>query len=131
MLVPRAARGPRVTRRRRSGVPDRVVAPVPAEQSDEGWDMRTSTTVRLLAAVLGLGLALTACGGPAGAPEAVTGLRYVVPNTPGSGYDLTARTAAKTMQDAGLARNVEVFHVPGAGGTVACSGPWTSGATAS
>ncbi len=91
--------------------------------------MGTSTTVRLLAAVLGL--AMTACGGPAGAPEAVTGLRYVVPNTPGSGYDLTARTAAKTMQDAGLARNVEVFHVPGAGGTVACSGPWTSGATAS
>ncbi len=80
--------------------------------------MRTSTTVRLLAAVLGLGLALTACGGPGGAPEAVTGLRYMVPNTPGSGYDLTARTAAKTMQDAGLARNVEVFHVPGAGGTV-------------
>src|SRR5688500_4288167 len=42
----------------------------------------------------------------------------MVPNTPGSGYDLTARAAAKAMEDAGLARNVEVFNVPGASGTV-------------
>jgi putative tricarboxylic transport membrane protein len=82
---------------------------------------------RVLAVVLGAGLALTACGTSAQAPagsggggsaEAVTGLRVMVPNTPGSGYDLTARTATKAMEDAGLARNVEVFNVPGAGGTV-------------
>ena len=84
---------------------------------------------RVLAVVLGAGLALTACGTSAQAPggsgggsgggsEAVTGLRFMVPNTPGSGYDLTARTATKAMEDAGLARNVEVFNVPGAGGTV-------------
>jgi putative tricarboxylic transport membrane protein len=42
----------------------------------------------------------------------------MVPNTPGSGYDLTARSAAKAMEDADLARNVEVFNLPGAGGTV-------------
>ena len=42
----------------------------------------------------------------------------MVPNTPGSGYDLTARAAAKAMEDAELARNIEVFNVPGAGGTV-------------
>jgi putative tricarboxylic transport membrane protein len=42
----------------------------------------------------------------------------MVPNTPGSGYDLTARSAAKAMEDAGLASNIEVFNVPGAGGTV-------------
>ena len=42
----------------------------------------------------------------------------MVPNTPGSGYDLTARAATKAMEDAGLARNVEVFNVPGASGTV-------------
>nr|WP_231949813.1 tripartite tricarboxylate transporter substrate-binding protein [Alloactinosynnema sp. L-07] len=48
----------------------------------------------------------------------VTGLRLMVPNTPGGGYDITARTAAKAMEEAGLARNVEVFNLPGAGGTV-------------
>ena len=91
--------------------------------------MRKSMVARVLAAVLGTGLALAACGtsaqapagsggGSGGAPEAVTGLRYMVPNTPGSGYDLTARAASKAMEDAGLARNVEVFNVPGAGGTV-------------
>ncbi|GAB1512257.1 Bug family tripartite tricarboxylate transporter substrate binding protein [Actinophytocola sp. KF-1] len=48
----------------------------------------------------------------------VRGLRILVPNTPGGGYDITARTAAKSVEDAGLTRNVEVFNLPGAGGTV-------------
>jgi putative tricarboxylic transport membrane protein len=48
----------------------------------------------------------------------VRGLRVLVPNTPGGGYDITARTAAKAMEDADLTRNVEVFNLPGAGGTV-------------
>jgi putative tricarboxylic transport membrane protein len=43
----------------------------------------------------------------------------MVPNTPGSGYDLVARTVVKVVEDAGLARNVEVFNLPGAGGAVA------------
>jgi putative tricarboxylic transport membrane protein len=42
----------------------------------------------------------------------------MVPNSPGSGYDTTARTAAKAMDDARLTRNIEVFNVAGAGGTV-------------
>ncbi len=42
----------------------------------------------------------------------------MVPNTPGGGYDITARTAAKNAEDAGLTRSVEVFNLPGAGGTV-------------
>lgn len=46
------------------------------------------------------------------------GLRVLVPNSPGGGYDVTARTAAKTMEDAGLTGPVEVFNFPGAGGTV-------------
>ncbi|QFZ23700.1 Bug family tripartite tricarboxylate transporter substrate binding protein [Saccharothrix syringae] len=46
------------------------------------------------------------------------GLRVLVPNSPGGGYDVTARTAAKAMEDAGLIRNIEVFNLPGAGGTV-------------
>lgn len=48
----------------------------------------------------------------------VRGLRVLVPNSPGGGYDITARTAAKAMEDAELTRNVEVFNLPGAGGTV-------------
>jgi putative tricarboxylic transport membrane protein len=78
------------------------------------------------AAVLALSLAVTACGasrdadvgGGGGDSKPVTGLRVLVPNSPGSGYDTTARTAAKAMEDAGLARNVEVFNMAGAGGVV-------------
>jgi putative tricarboxylic transport membrane protein len=90
--------------------------------------MRKSIVAKVLAPALILGMAMTACGtssqapagsgGSGGGQEAITGLRYMVPNTPGSGYDLTARTAAKAMEDAGLATNIEVFNVPGAGGTV-------------
>ena len=88
--------------------------------------MRKSIVARVLAPVLVLGLGLVGCGTSAqtgggsggGSGATVTGLRMMVPNTPGSGYDLTARAAAKSMEDAGLARNVEVFNVPGAGGTV-------------
>jgi putative tricarboxylic transport membrane protein len=88
--------------------------------------MRKSIVAKVLAPVLVLGLGLVGCGtsaqtgggsgGGSGGP--VSGLRMMVPNTPGSGYDLTARAAAKSMEDAGLARNVEVFNVPGASGTV-------------
>ena len=66
--------------------------------------MRKSIVARVLAplAVLGLGLGMTACGTSAqtgggsggGSGGAVTGLRIMVPNSPGSGYDLTARAAA-------------------------------------
>jgi putative tricarboxylic transport membrane protein len=48
----------------------------------------------------------------------VTGLRLMVPNSPGGGYDTTARTAAKVMEDEKVADGVEVFNLSGAGGTV-------------
>ncbi|MFI6643378.1 Bug family tripartite tricarboxylate transporter substrate binding protein [Streptomyces sp. NPDC050504] len=48
----------------------------------------------------------------------IPGLRFMVPNTPGGGYDITARTAAKNAEDAGLTHGIEVFNLPGAGGTV-------------
>ncbi|MET0134866.1 MAG: tripartite tricarboxylate transporter substrate binding protein [Kibdelosporangium sp.] len=50
--------------------------------------------------------------------DQVRGLRVLVPNAPGGGYDITARTAAKAMEDTGFANRVEVFNLPGAGGTV-------------
>ncbi|MBA0052679.1 tripartite tricarboxylate transporter substrate binding protein [Streptomyces sp. AJS327] len=51
----------------------------------------------------------------------IPGLRFMVPNTPGGGYDITARTAAKDAEDAELNHNIEVFNLPGAGGTVGLS----------
>lgn len=48
----------------------------------------------------------------------IRGLRVMVPNTPGGGYDITARTAVKAIEDAGLNGPAEVFNLPGAGGTV-------------
>ncbi len=50
--------------------------------------------------------------------DAATGIRIMVPNRPGSGYDVTARTAAKAFEDAGILREVEVFNLPGTDGTV-------------
>jgi putative tricarboxylic transport membrane protein len=46
-------------------------------------------------------------------------LRMMVPNSPGGGYDLTARTGVKIMEDQDITGRVEVFNVLGAGGTVA------------
>jgi putative tricarboxylic transport membrane protein len=43
----------------------------------------------------------------------------MVPTTPGSGFDVTARTAAKAMEDADIARDIDVFNLAGAGGAVA------------
>lgn len=65
-------------------------------------------------------LVVGACGVFAGQVGAgpVAGLRIMVPNTPGSGYDTTARTAAKVMEEANIASNIQVFNLPGGGGTV-------------
>lgn len=68
----------------------------------------------LVAVTLVVSLALAGCG----ADLPVSGLRVMVPNNPGSGFDVTARSAALVVEDAGLARSVEVFNLPGAGGTI-------------
>ncbi|MPY83988.1 MAG: tripartite tricarboxylate transporter substrate binding protein [Actinophytocola sp.] len=77
---------------------------------------------KLLAAAVAATAAvtLTACstaGGSSGGSE-MTGLRIMVPNSPGGGYDTTARTIAQTMEETGLTSTVEVFNLDGAGGTV-------------
>jgi putative tricarboxylic transport membrane protein len=85
--------------------------------------VRLRTPLALLgAAVLVLvGPPLLATGGGAGTGTRIPGLRFMVPNTPGGGYDITARTAAKNAEEAGLTHAVEVFNLPGAGGTVGLS----------
>jgi len=42
----------------------------------------------------------------------------MVPNAPGSGYDITARTVATALDISGIRRGVEVFNLPGGQGTV-------------
>src|SRR5687768_2946101 len=69
--------------------------------------------------------AVSACGATAdkeepagGGGKPVSGLRLMVPNTPGSGYDLTARTVSQVMQETDVASGIQVFNLPGASGTV-------------
>jgi putative tricarboxylic transport membrane protein len=65
-------------------------------------------------------LLVSACGVTRGEQESgLHRLRMMVPNSPGGGYDLTARTAVKIMEDDDITGRVEVFNVIGAGGTVA------------
>ena len=89
--------------------------------------MRTASLRKLTVGAVAAGLVLTGCGTTAEGGSAagggtdegpVSGLRLLVPNSPGSGYDTTARAAAKAMEDADLATGIETFNVEGAGGTV-------------
>ncbi|MGW4032208.1 Bug family tripartite tricarboxylate transporter substrate binding protein [Streptomyces sp. NPDC004838] len=82
--------------------------------------MRLRTPLALLGAALLVivGPPLLDTGGDSDTGTQIPGLRFMVPNTPGGGYDITARTAARNAEDAGLTHNIEVFNLPGAGGTV-------------
>ena len=72
------------------------------------------------AAIVLIALLLAGCGVTRGDdPAGMHRLRMMVPNSPGGGYDLTARTAVKIMEDNDITGRVEVFNVIGAGGTVA------------
>jgi putative tricarboxylic transport membrane protein len=57
-------------------------------------------------------------GALAGCAATADDLRIMVPNPPGSGYDITARVLASVLDSTGIARGVEVFNLPGAGGVV-------------
>jgi putative tricarboxylic transport membrane protein len=88
--------------------------------------VRTRAWVRVLFVAMAVGLAATACGesgggggGGGGGNRQMTGLKLLVGTAPGGGFDQTARAAAKAMEDARLARNVEVQNLPGAGNTIA------------
>lgn len=63
-------------------------------------------------------LSLTACGAASGGGAAADApVRIMVPNSPGGGYDTTARTAAKILEDEGINSDLEVYNLEGAGGT--------------
>ncbi|MGI5273854.1 tripartite tricarboxylate transporter substrate binding protein [Nonomuraea sp. CA-218870] len=73
--------------------------------------------MRVLAALAALSLAaLTGCGGSGGAGTST--LRIMAPASPGGGWDQTSRTAEQALKSVMPDRGVEVFNVPGAGGTI-------------
>ncbi|WP_445516040.1 Bug family tripartite tricarboxylate transporter substrate binding protein [Streptomyces sp. NEAU-174] len=81
----------------------------------------TRTRTRLLSGALAavLSLLVGACGTwPGTGNTRDDGLRILVPNTPGGGYDTTARTVARVLEETGTTSGTEVFNLPGAGGTV-------------
>jgi len=89
--------------------------------------MRTASVRKLAVGAVAAGLVLTGCGTTASGGSAsdsgsgsgpISGLRVMVPNSPGSGYDTTAREFVQVLEDEKLADNVEVFNLEGAGGTV-------------
>jgi len=88
--------------------------------------MRTASLRKLTAGMVAGGLLLTACGTTAeggsasggGGDGPIEGLRFMVPNSPGSGYDTTAREVARVLEEEDIATGIEVFNLEGAGGTV-------------
>jgi putative tricarboxylic transport membrane protein len=89
--------------------------------------MRTASARKLTVGIVAAGLVLTGCGTTAEGGSAsdaggddgpISGLRVMVPNSPGSGYDTTARAWAQVLEDEKLAESIEVFNLEGAGGTV-------------
>jgi putative tricarboxylic transport membrane protein len=84
----------------------------------------SSRRIALTLAAAGTAVSLiAACSGGSGGSGGGGGdelgqFRYLVPNSAGSGWDTTARTAAKIMEDDGIAQRIDVFNVDGANGTV-------------
>jgi putative tricarboxylic transport membrane protein len=91
-----------------------------AHHLDGEGHMRTRVIAPLLAALAALLLVPPLIGAATGGGDGtqLRDLRFLVPNSPGGGYDITARTAAKAMEDSGTSGAIEVFNLPGAGGTV-------------
>lgn len=75
--------------------------------------MRKFQKLAATGAALAAVLALAACSGSDDSAQ----VRIMVPNSPGGGYDTTARVAAKIVEDEKINDSVEVYNLEGAGGT--------------
>ncbi|MGP3934932.1 Bug family tripartite tricarboxylate transporter substrate binding protein [Nonomuraea sp. KM88] len=74
--------------------------------------------LRVFAALAAISLgALTGCGETAGT-SASSPLQIMAPAAPGGGWDQTSRIAEQAIKAADPQRKVEVYNVPGAGGTI-------------
>ncbi|WP_068427250.1 MULTISPECIES: tripartite tricarboxylate transporter substrate binding protein [Nocardiaceae] len=77
------------------------------------------TRRRALTTLAALPLALSVgCSALSSEPD-LSGLRMLIPNTPGGGYDVTARTASRILENRDLTGSIEKFNVVGGGGSVA------------
>lgn len=50
--------------------------------------------------------------------QTLDSVRIMAPAAPGGGWDQTSRNVQQVLQDTKLAKNVQVYNVPGAGGTI-------------
>ena len=85
--------------------------------------LKTRGLTRVAALSATLALTVAGCASETSTADSTTdgpvsGLRFLVPNAPGSGYDSTARAAVKAMEEASIIDGAEVFNLAGAGGTV-------------
>ncbi|GAA3564935.1 tripartite tricarboxylate transporter substrate binding protein [Nonomuraea rosea] len=74
--------------------------------------------LRVFAALAALSLGALAGCGETGGTTASGSLRIMAPAAPGGGWDQTSRTAEQAFKAADPKRKVEVYNVPGAGGTI-------------
>ncbi|MEV0594008.1 tripartite tricarboxylate transporter substrate binding protein [Nonomuraea cavernae] len=75
--------------------------------------------LRILAALAAISVAaLSGCGETGGSGGSAAALRIMAPAAPGGGWDQTSRTAEQALKSAAPDRKVEVYNVPGAGGTI-------------
>ncbi|ASN82005.1 C4-dicarboxylate ABC transporter substrate-binding protein [Deinococcus ficus] len=63
-------------------------------------------------------LAALALSLPAAQAQTLNNLRIMAPASPGGGWDQTSRAIQTVLQNQGIAKPVQVFNVPGAGGTI-------------
>src|SRR5215216_1979707 len=85
--------------------------------------MRIRSSMKAVAGLLGVALAAAACADngstTADGDYPSKQLRIMAPAAPGGGWDQTSRAAQQVIESTKLApKGVEVFNVPGAGGTV-------------
>lgn len=73
------------------------------------------TAALWIAAAFAMGAAMTA---PSPVRAQMTDLKIIAPAAPGGGWDQTARAMQEVMQGAGIARDIQVRNIAGAGGTV-------------
>ncbi len=86
---------------------------------------RGPSAVLVAVVVLLLAVTVPAVAGALGSGAApLRELRILVPNTPGGGYDVTARSTARVLADTGITGQVEVFNLPGAGGVAGLATRW-------
>ncbi len=102
------------------------ISPMSTRSTSSGGHARPVRISAVLAIAAAGALALSACGATAKKDSATTGaaagpasnLQIMVPNSPGGGYDTTARTVAQVLENQKVTGSIQVFNLPGAGGTV-------------